>query len=372
MRRLSGREFSGITRVGLAVTQGVAKLGSTSLLGNLMIGVTRNTLKSCLLMLSLLALDLHAATVGDDKASAIKGHSRVVLAEFGVEFYTQLHAEGRSGGANAQVTSELGGVSDATFQAITDQAYADTVAALTKAGFEVVDSAQMRQNPIYQQLESKYGAASPMRYDDQELFKGAPSVSQVYAPAGMKAFFSSGVARGNLGQRIDVQNYARGMKEGDLAKALNATILHVHYLSSFGMVSGTKNNALLAGVRGAKAEFEARPVLFPNDTEMQFVTEAGPRTYTTSHRGRHSGAVFLKDPLYAPKNIFSMVDTTSAASKKSDAAGKAMGLLFGRGSSKHKTDRVIPSSEADFQATYSALIRDAAASLSQSLAAARG
>ena len=34
----------------------------------------------------------------------IKGPSKVVIAEFGVEFYRQLHAEGRSGGANAQVT----------------------------------------------------------------------------------------------------------------------------------------------------------------------------------------------------------------------------------------------------------------------------
>ena len=336
-----------------------------------MTGAARNTLNGCFLLLWLLAFDLQAATIGDDKASAIKGHKRVVIAEFGVEFYSQLHAEGKSGAANAQVTAQLDGVGDATLQAITDRAYADTVAALTKAGFEVVDGQPLRQDAIYLQLEGKYGAASPLQYDDQELFKGAPSTSRVFAPAGMRAFFSSGVARGDMRQRIDVQNYARGMKEGELAKAQNATVLHVHYLASFGMVSGTKNNALLAGVRGAKAEFEAKPVLFPNDTAMQFVTVAGPRL--SSRRQRHSGAVFLKEPLYAAENIFSMSDTTSAASKKSDAKGKAMGMLFGSGKgTSRQTDSVVPTSEAAFQSTYSDLINEAANSLSQALAAARG
>jgi hypothetical protein len=295
------------------------------------------------MLLSASALGAQAASVGDDKASAIKGHNKVVIAEFGVEFYSQLHAEGRSGSANAQVTTQLDGVSETAFQAITDQAYADTVAALTKAGFEVVDPAAMHADAGYQKLEAKYGQASPQKYSDDQMFKGAPSVSWIYAPAGMKAFFSSAVPRGDLGQRIDVQNYGRGMKEQELAKALGATVLHVHYLSSFGVTSETKNNALLAQFRGAKAEVATKPVLVATDTEMQFVTESGPRTYTTSHRQRHSGAVYLKEALVAPTNIF-----TLTASK------------------------VAPSSEADFKSTYGDLIRDAATSMSDALAAARG
>lgn len=85
------------------------------------------------------------------------------------------------------------------------------------------------------------------------------------------------------------------------------------------------------------------------------------------------GALFLKELLYAVENIFSMSDTTSAASKKSDAKGKAMGVLFGSGkSTNRKTDSVVPTNEADFQSTYSGLINAAANSVSQALAAARG
>src|SRR6218665_3946163 len=204
------------------------------------------------LLLSLSPL-LHAAEVDDDKLSAIKGHQKLVIAEFGVEFYTQLHATGRGGsGSSAAMTTTLEGVSDDTFRAITQQAYADTVASLQKAGFEIVDAATLRANPKYQELEQKYGSPSPYVLSDEKLSDGEPSISKTFAPEGMRAFFSSSLARGNFSQRFDAQNQGRGDKEGDIAKALGVTLLHVHYLASFGTVSGSKNNPWLAGAAKAK------------------------------------------------------------------------------------------------------------------------
>lgn len=315
---------------------------------------------------------LNAASVGEDKVSAIKGHEKIAIAEFGVEFYTQLHAEGRGGsGSNAQVTAVLSGVSDDTLHAVAQQAYADTVASLQKAGFEVVDVATLKDNPKYQELEKKYGAPSPYTFTDESFFEGQPTISKIFAPDGMQAFQSTSVGRGNFSQRTDSQNQGRGDKEGELAKELGVTLLHVHYLASFGTVAASKNNPWLGGAAKARASFEAQPVLFPEDTEFQFVTEAGKRTFTNSKRPRHSGAVYLKDPLIASDNIFNAQDNTPAETKKSDIVGSALSGLLGVGGQKRKTLEVQPSSEDAFKAGYQALIQDAANGLSTELASGR-
>jgi hypothetical protein len=315
---------------------------------------------------------LHAASVGDDKASAIKGHQKVVIAEFGVEFYTQLHSEGRGGsGSNAQVTAVLNGVSDDTMHAVTQQAYTDTIASLQKAGFEVVDPATLKDNPKFPELEKKYGAPSPYTFTDDSFFEGQPTISKVFAPEGMQAFLSTSVGRGNFSQRTDSQNQGRGDKEGELAKELDVTLLHVHYLASFGTVAASKNNPWLGGAAKARASFEAQPVLFPEDTEFQFVTDAGKRTFTNSKRPRHTGAVYLKEPLIASANIFNLQDNTPAETKKSDMIGNAIGGLLGVGGQKRKALEVQPASEEAFKTGYQVLILDAADSMSQALAAGR-
>ncbi|AXQ28592.1 hypothetical protein D0B54_07815 [Solimonas sp. K1W22B-7] len=333
--------------------------------------VSRIALLSSHVLLACAALPVAAApAIGTDNVSAIKGHRKVVIAEFGVEFYTQLHSEGRAGGSNAQVTTTLTGVSDATFQAVTEQAYKDTVAALTQAGFEVMDPQVLKASPLYQELATKYGTASPQTFVDEKLVEGAPSISKIFAPAGMPAFFSSSAIRGDFGQRTDSQNQGRGKKEGDLAKSLDVTLLHVHYLASFGLVSGTKNG-VLAGIAGvARAAIEPQPVLFPEETEIQFVTDAGFRTFTNSHRPRHSGAVYLKAPLSAGSGIFELKDTTSTESKKGDAITNAFGSLVGGFGQKRKSSEAVPQSEAAYGEAIQKLIGESANGLTQALAGA--
>ena len=333
--------------------------------------VSRIALLSSSLLLACAVLPAVAAPdIGTDNVSSIKGHRKVVIAEFGVEFYTQLHSEGRAGGSNAQVTSTLSGVSDAAFQAITEQAYKDTVAALTQAGFEVMDRSALEASPLYQELAKKYGSASPLTFVDDKLVEGAPSISKIFAPAGMPAFFSSSATRGDFGQRTDSQNQGRGKKEGDLAKSLDVTLLHVHYLASFGLVSGTKNG-VLAGIAGvARAAIEPQPVLFPEETEIQFVTDAGFRTFTNSRRPRHTGAVYLKAPLSAGPGIFGVEETTTAESKKGDAITNAFGSLVGGFGQKRKSSQAVPQSEAAYSEAVQKLIGESASGMVQSLGSA--
>lgn len=328
----------------------------------------------------LLALASVAAIAGPvvagDNAYGIKGQGKVVIAEFGVEFYTQLHAEGRvngsggNGGANAQVTGTLSGVDDATLQAITDAAYANAVASLKQAGFEVLDPDVLSANADWTSLAAKFGADSPYTFTDDKLVEGAPSISKIFAPTGMKAFFSSSVARGDFRQRVDAQNQGRGAKEGDVARAVGATLLHLHYLASFGLVSGTKNNALFSG-SFAHAAIDVEPVLWPNETEIQFVTSAGARIFTTSSRIRHTGAVYLKEPLIGAADLFSSQDATSAADKNDDAATNILNFAFGTGARKRKTLVTTPSSVDAYRAVYQSLLGEATEGLVKALADAR-
>ena len=309
-------------------------------------------------------------SIGDDKASAFKGTQKVAIAEFGVEFYTQIHAEGRQGGAAAMVTTELQGVSDADFQAITDQAYADTLATLKTAGIEVLDQATVNANADYQKLAEKYGAPSPYTFTDSSVVTDKPMVSKVFAPAGMKAFLSTSTARGNFSQRTDSQNQGRGTKEGELAKSLGATLLHVHYLVGFGLPSSSKNNALWGGST-ARAGIEMGNALFAEDTEWQFVTEAGMRTFTTSKRPRHTGALYLAKPLVAEKNIFAVQDTTGSADKKSDGVMNAMGSLLGGFGQKTKRSDATPESADAYRQNVGQLIASSATAFAQALGAAK-
>lgn len=310
-----------------------------------------------------------APDVGTDSASAIHGQTRVMISEFDVEFYTQLHGEGRRTGAVAAVTATLDGVSPETRQAITDQAYTQTVAALTAAGFEVVDPQAAADNADYQGLVGKYGLTSPYTFTDDKFGEAEPAISQIVAPTGKPAYFSSSVARGDLRQRIDVQNQGRGATEGEVAKALGVTLLHVHYLASFGLVSASKHNALLEG-SVARAAIDVEPVLYPNDTEIQFVTASGARTFTTSRRPRHSGAVYLKSPLAGDAALFTSGDATTRDEKRGDAVTNALSLFTGQKQKTHSST-VAPSSEQAYRDAYAQLIGEAATAMVGGLTTAR-
>lgn len=312
-----------------------------------------------------------APSVGTDNVEAIKENKRVAIERFSIEFYTQLFGEGRSGKNTARMTAELKGISDDTLKAITQQAYAQTVSDLQKAGYEVVDQATLATQAMFQALDEKYGKPSPYVVEDEKMLQGGKQISRIFAPDGMKAYFQSASARGDLSQRTEAQNQGIGRQQGELAKAMNATLLQVHVLASFGTVSATKNGGLriFAGL-GAKAGIDAQPVLFPEETQIQIVNASGSRTFGMSHRMGHSGAVYLKEPLMAATNIFEMRDTQPEAAKEKQTALNMFSSLIGGGSERAGTSEVTASSEDAYRSTYQTLINDALDSLVGALGAA--
>jgi hypothetical protein len=317
----------------------------------------------------------HAAPLLDtENIEAMKENKRVVIDSFGVEFYSRLHAAGKRGGNVAEVVMRLDGVEDATRQAITEQAYADTVQALTKAGFEVMDIAQLAAQPVFQALDGKYGKPSPYKVEDSEIALGSMQISQIYAPAGRKAYFQTGTGRGDFTQRVDAQNQGIGRQKGDLAKAVNATLLDAHLQASFGALSATKNNGLLAGLGAttARSAITPQPMLVAQETQIQFTTTSGARTFGNSRRMGHTGAVFLKDALVAPNNIFARSDAPAepAPATPSAATGSMLGGLFSSPPADAAASALKPSSDDAYRSTYQALLREAIDAMVGTLAAA--
>lgn len=305
-----------------------------------------------------------APAIGSDNVEAIHENKRVAIERFSIEFYTQLYGEGRAGRNTARMTAELRGVSDATRSAITEQAYLDTVAALQKAGYEVVDLATLSAQPLFKELEQKYGKPSPYVVDDEKMMEGGKQVSSIVAPQGMRAYFQSGMARGDFKQRTENQNFAIGTQQGELAKAINATLLNVHVLASFGSVSATKNGFLRTFARtGATAGIEPQPVLFPEDTQIQIVNSGGARTFGVSHRMGHSGAVYLKEPMVADASLFEMRDTQPESEKDRQTAVNFLSSMIGGNAMRAGTAVVTATSEEAYTNTYRTLIRDAVENL---------
>lgn len=322
-------------------------------------GLARTALSALLLLSSLPAL---AATPAlDVSVDAIKGHRRVVIAEFGVEFLTQIAAASQRGAAGASVTTKLDGVGAADFQAITDKAYADTVAALQRAGFEVLDPSVLQDNATFRELDAKYGQPSPWRNEDKHFGSDA-QISEIVAPSGMRAFWQSSLKgdmpRGSMGQRIDAQNQGRAKREGEVAKALDAVLLHVNFVAAYGLPNKRKHNALFGG-SAARAKVEVAPMLWADDTGLQFVTEAGGRTFGNG-RMRHNGWVALDDALVGDAGVFTTTDTTSEATKVGNLASRLIGFATGSGGAQtDRTGAVTPASAQAYRDAFDGLISDA-------------
>lgn len=324
------------------------------------IGLARHAL-AMLLLLSSMPLPAQTPQL-DASVAAIKGHRRVVIAEFGVEFFTQIAAASQRGAAGAAVTTRLAGVGPEDFQAITDQAYAETVEALKRAGFEVLDPAILQGNATYRELDAQYGHPSPWVNEDKHMGVDA-QISVIHAPAGMRAFYQSSLkiseGRGSIGKNIDAQNQGRARKEGEVAKALDAVLLHVHYLASYGQPNKRSHNALFSG-RTARAKVKITPMLWADDTELQFVTEAGGRTFGNG-RMRHNGWVALDDPLTSDVDLFATADTTSDSTKRGNAVVGVLGILTGTGmAQKNGSAEVTPTSAQAYREVFGGLISNAA------------
>lgn len=303
---------------------------------------------------------LAQVALDNESGSSFKGTKRVAISQFGVEFYTQLTVVGRSGGNTAKQVSTLHGVGDAAMQTLTDQLYADTVAKLKEAGFEVVDAAVLAADAGYQALAADPGKPSPYLVHDSQGVADGEHLSKVFAPAGMRAFYQTGATlRGNMGDRFNAQNQGTAGKEGEIAKRLNATLLKFSFLANYGITKASKNGMLAVFTNSAsRVSLETAPVLMPQDTQVQFVDATAPRIFGNIKRPGASGAFYLDKPLQGA-NIFETAEATPAETKKSDGVANAVFSLFGTKASGKSQVLEISSTDDAYKAAFAALLASA-------------
>ena len=164
-------------------------------------------------------------------------------------------------------------------------------------------------------------------------------ISRIFAPTGMHAYYQASLkgdmVRGSVGQRIDVQNQGRGKREGEVARSLGVVLLHVNYVAACVSPNNGSHYVFFIGST-ARAKVQVAPMLWADDTGIQFVTEAGGRTFGNG-RMRHNGWVALDDALMGDAGLFTAADTTSDSMKAINLASRLVG--FARGSGGAQTDR---------------------------------
>ena len=201
------------------------------------------------------------------------------------------------------------------------------------------------------------------------------AVSKIFAPTGMPAFFQTAGIRGTMSDRITALDGANGAKASAVAKALDLHFVRFHFFASFGTAAGSKG--FLANIaRRASSSIEAGPVLYPNETQLQIVSQEGQRIFRTTSRSGVNGAFYLDRVAQGAPEGFTLVDITTDESRKSDATSNAlsMGLALltgGRARGTSNTSAAVTLDEATFEGAYLPLIGSARDALVQKLKSAR-
>lgn len=313
-------------------------------------------------------------SIDNEAGSAFKTPKRVVISQFGVEFYTQYFVRGQSGKNVATQLTKLVGVSQPAMQSLVDNVYGEAVTKLKEAGFEVLDYAVLATDPEYQSLMKDVGKTSPYVVRDSVMTEGE-HLSQVMAPAGMSAFYASGGSSGgkitgnraNMSDRIDSQNYKTGQRESEIAKRLDATLLKFNFLANYGSAKASENGFLGAFTQSAaRVAIEAGAVLVPFETQIQFVNAEGPRIFGNIKRSGQSGAFYLDKPMQGDKT-FELADVTTSESKSGDAISNAITGLFGGGGGRKNQALDVKADDKVYVAAFSKLLSTANEALIKSL-----
>jgi hypothetical protein len=298
-------------------------------------------------------------------AAHFKGVKRVVVPEFSIEFLTDNGASSSAsttGGTNrVHQRWKLAGVGATEFQAITNEAYAGLLKALTAAGYEVVSAEAMRAHPAYAKLQAK-GQATGV----------ATNGGLAMAPAGMAVMpmgtVSSRSAGGPLATLAALQTMgamasavSATFELNELAQGLDATVLAVRVGTDFSEVGAT-NTGFIGRMSGnAGVAGKAQPSLKPQSTAIRLITPAVKGAQMT-----------LTAPLLLPADTFSGArDATSTAAIAGDIAGALIRFSAGAGGSSMTKEYEVTAEPAQYTQRMTEGIDQLMQAMAAKLAAAR-
>ena len=236
------------------------------------------------------------------------------------------HAGGNGEGA-AHVNShiKLLGLTNETFQAITDEAYTNFTKGLQALGLEVMPYSEYAALPEYADMKSCISKPSPMEVSGG-MFSGEPS--ELFSPSGMPVVLFGdelALSKGNS-MTAYIGMSAPFTKEAVIAKATGVAAVHVYLVVDFCQMEAN----------GGTFSFSAKVTTKPQIS----ISKVSRCSFFFDDSMYNGGREFVKmknNAFGTNDYITEFTDVTTGGQKAGDVAANVIGILGGTGDTYKNT-----------------------------------
>ena len=252
----------------------------------------------------------------------LHGYRKVVVPFFQVEFTTGSKASSARAGASVSQSYEMEAITAADMQAITDAVYDRFIADLTAKGLTVIPLEQARA--ASPNLAKLLAAAKPAPFVSKTEGGGA---STFYTPRGAAIYFHQGDPE--LGGMSNVGSRA-SWDQPAAAKDLDAAVIGARFAVTF--VEQTPDNRKFLGMRGSTARVNSQVDLSIDAVSTHLWAITAKNQAKIIGQPVEPVRFYPDAPLVLDDDaILSVVDSTSAGTKRSDAMATGVSMLLGGG-----------------------------------------
>ena len=281
-------------------------------------------------------------SVSVDSFKQLKDCKKVVVTAFNVQFITKkdggTHAgSGGEGAAHVNSHIKLLGLTNETFQAITDQAYTNFTKGLQSLGLEVMPYSEYASLPEYADMKSHF-KTSPMAVSGG-MFSGEPS--ELFSPTGMPVvLFGDELA---LGSGNSMTAYigmsAPFTKEAVIAKATGVAAVHVYLVVDFCQME----------MNGGTFSFSAKVTTKPQIS----ISKVSRCSFFFNDSAYNGGREFVKmknNAFGTDEYVSEFNNVTTTGQKAGDVAANVIGIIGGTGDTYKNTYYEAAADPALYQA----------------------
>ncbi|MCD6025364.1 MAG: hypothetical protein K0Q91_2280 [Fibrobacteria bacterium] len=263
---------------------------------------------------------------------------RVFVPLFQVEFINQSSASSSSysissgNSSKVSVTYKLSGVDTAAFTVIVDKLYADFVADLKAAGYDVVSKEELLSTPQYRELMRRGEKSNPVELASRLEGKNK---ALVVAPTGMGVVYFTTFAIPPSTVKTLWKALSGDTPEAmaaALADSLQATPVLAQYVVGFASLADTK----VKGSGNSSVSAEYRFTIAGGHSKIAFVGEKG-LLKSGKNKNRWglngvNGTAQLSKPIFGSNGwVVGRRDVTSTGTKLAEGVGNALSILAAAG-----------------------------------------
>lgn len=274
------------------------------------------------------------ARVSTDDVEKLINKKAVYIGNFGVTFVIRDSSSSKSESpmirhnsgdyAKANLVAKLSGLSNATFQAITDKAYADFVKDLEAQGYQVKNYADLQNNALFKNISA---LPTPHYPSPKSLFQKMSDTKNLVA-----------FAPSNMALLYDFEAPYLG-KLGELAEQLKTPVLSVNYkvhFAYFDKEADYKVDYIESVPLGSNRPQKTATLSASVSLGQGIQVVSGSKITVMQDNGgtfNKNSSVSLKDPVVVIGAYGRNEDTTSSATKAANALSSALGMFSGKTSS---------------------------------------